>query len=350
MDIGDVGVVGGGLSGLLTARYIDRLCPDIEVRVFERRSRDRYRVDCGGGFIDLRGELGRVVDEVRPFVSCMVDRSLWRFSNGSNLTEVCFKHDDFFWIIDRLGWQKKILNDIEGSVDVVFDMEVEPGSLDFDLVVDASGAKYQVATAVYGVYKGDFSSFSGKAVFDYKKGLNGYYWLFPLESGYANIGYGDFGGEIREQMLDRYIESLPVDVESKESGGGGYFDYTYFLKDVRGKRNKLVQKRDGGWLARVGDAAGIMDPLTGEGIGGAVSSSYHLAKSIKKGNLEKYPNRIKRHNNHSIRLKMARHRTENYHKFVKKISTLDGVNASDCYKVPKFLLKHPIRSIKFLFA
>ncbi|OUJ19216.1 Geranylgeranyl reductase flavoprotein [Methanonatronarchaeum thermophilum] len=342
----DVSIVGGGLSGLLTARYLDRV-PGVDVRVFERRSRERYRVDCGGGFIDLRGVLGLVSDEVRSFVRCEVGSSVWRFKGDFGVRKVSVEHDDFFWIIDRVGWQEKVIDDL-CDVDLVFGEEVDVESLDSDLVVDAGGARYRLGSAVYGVYKGDFSKLSNRVIFDYRQSLDGYYWVFPMEDGFANIGCGEFGGDVGEGVLDSYVGELPFEVGFKVKHGGGYFDYTYFLKDVRGRRNRLIQKKDGGWLARVGDAAGVMDPLTGEGIGGAVSTAYCLSKAVKKDSLDKYPVWVEKQNNHTVRKKMAVLRKKDYQRFVRRMGVFDGVRSSDCYSVPKFLIKHPIRSIKFL--
>lgn len=348
--ISSVVVAGGGLSGLLTARYINKLVPTVDVRVFERRSRDRYRVDCGEGFIDFRGVLSRVSSEVRPFIRSEVSESVWRFQEGGGVRDVRIEHDDFFWIIDRLGWQKKILSDIDGEVDVVFGEEVEIDDFSCDLVVDARGPRYKVGSAIYGVYEGSFDSVSGKAVFDYREGLDGYYWIFPMEEGRANIGYGGFGEEIGRKGLDRYVENLPFNIESKVRAGGGYLDYTYYLKDVYGKKTRLIDRRDGCWLARVGDAAGMINPLIGEGISGAVSTSYQLARAIKQNDLEKYPVWVKKENKHSVSVGMARLRKKKYSRFVERFSKLDGVKASHCYSVPRFVFRHPIRLIKFLIA
>ncbi|OUJ18039.1 Geranylgeranyl reductase flavoprotein [Methanonatronarchaeum thermophilum] len=348
--ISSVVVAGGGLSGLLAARYINKLVPTVDVRVFERRSRGNYRVDCGEGFIDFRGVLSRVISEVRPFIRSEVSESVWRFQYDGGTRNVRIEHDDFFWIIDRLGWQKKILKDIEGEVDVVFGEEVEIDDFSCDLVVDARGPSYKVGSAVYGVYEGSFDSVLGKAVFDYRERLDGYYWIFPMEEGRANIGYGGFGEDIGKKRLDSYVESLPLNIDSKKKSGGGYLDYTYYLKDVHGKKTGLIDRRDGGWIARVGDAAGIVNPLIGEGISGAVSTSYQLARAIKQNDLDKYPVWVKKENKHSISLSMARLRKKKYSRFVERFSKLDGVKASHCYSVPKFMFRHPIRSIKFLIA
>jgi geranylgeranyl reductase family protein len=86
----------------------------------------------------------------------------------------------------------------------------------------------------------------------------GYAWSFPLPDGTANVGFGMFGERVpggRRELLDRLDEELPgVDLDPAA---------------VRGHQLPLstqhVRQPDGRLLL-AGDAAGLVNPITGEGI------------------------------------------------------------------------------------
>ncbi len=107
----------------------------------------------------------------------------------------------------------------------------------------------------------------------------GYGWVFP-KGDHANIGVGGWGSEgprLRTH-LDRLIGSEGLDREA--------------MVDVRGHR--LPMRRSGGVPAcgrvlLVGDAAGLVDPLSGDGIYEAFVSARLAADAIVGGRLDEYP-------------------------------------------------------------
>jgi menaquinone-9 beta-reductase len=85
----------------------------------------------------------------------------------------------------------------------------------------------------------------------------GYAWIFPLPEG-ANVGFGVFGQPVpggRRELIERLISELP----------GVEFDPA----SVRGHQLPLSTKRlrqPDGRVLFAGDAAGLVNPITGEGI------------------------------------------------------------------------------------
>lgn len=104
----------------------------------------------------------------------------------------------------------------------------------------------------------------------------GYFWVFP-KRGLVQVGVGRFHGERREplrRLLDRFIEeraelsSLPC---SRTRGGGIPFAVARRLSMPGG----LV----------IGDAAGLVNPITGGGLVYAVASAEMAARAIVEGAL-----------------------------------------------------------------
>jgi flavin-dependent dehydrogenase len=109
--------------------------------------------------------------------------------------------------------------------------------------------------------------------------IPGYFWIFPLEKGYANIGIG---------MLHQYIKRRRIDLrKSLESAiNSPYFknrftDATPLEKPI-GWNLPVGSKRRrsyGNGFLLIGDAAGLIDPFTGEGIGNAMFSAKYAVKT-----------------------------------------------------------------------
>ena len=113
--------------------------------------------------------------------------------------------------------------------------------------------------------------------------LPGYAWVFPLPGGGANVGYGVLRADGR---TGRELKDLWPELLSRSS-----------LRDVLGPRAAPTEpvrawpiptRYDPDRLAHgrvlfVGDAAGVVDPLTGEGIAQAIESGVLAAEAIAHG-------------------------------------------------------------------
>ena len=105
----------------------------------------------------------------------------------------------------------------------------------------------------------------------------GYGWVFPKD-GHANYGVGGWAAEgprLREH-LRRLCEAHGVDVDA--------------LTDVRGRRLPMrrTEAAASGRVLLVGDAAGLVDPLSGDGIHEALLSARLAAEAILDGDLARY--------------------------------------------------------------
>ena len=110
--------------------------------------------------------------------------------------------------------------------------------------------------------------------------LPGYFWIFPMANGMANVGIGMLSSSIKrkdvklKQLLaqciehpsfrDRFVDAEPV---GSVKGWG---------LPLGSKPRPMVGN---GWML-VGDAASLIDPFTGEGIGNAMVSGEIAARQV----------------------------------------------------------------------
>jgi len=111
--------------------------------------------------------------------------------------------------------------------------------------------------------------------------IPGYFWIFPLENGYANIGIG---------MLHEYIKRQNVDLKKSldDTINSDYFKDRFKnaepLEKPVGWNLPVGSKRRKSYANGVmilGDAAGLIDPFTGEGIGNAMYSAKFAIQTAK---------------------------------------------------------------------
>jgi geranylgeranyl reductase family protein len=122
---------------------------------------------------------------------------------------------------------------------------------------------------------------SGRATVELGVVPGGYGWVFPKD-GHANYGVGGWASEgprLREH-LRRLCEVHGVDVDG--------------LTGLHGRRLPFRRTSDAAWgpVLLVGDAAGLVDPLSGDGIYEALLSARLAADAILTGTLDEYSVRL----------------------------------------------------------
>lgn len=111
-------------------------------------------------------------------------------------------------------------------------------------------------------------------------GLEGYIWVFP-RCGHLSVGICGKGepAQSLRQRLERYMSDKGINWK----GAAFYSHLLPSLETQSWKRNRVAGE---GWMA-VGDAAGLVDPVTGEGLYYAVRSADLAVRSLlsEVGNL-----------------------------------------------------------------
>lgn len=108
--------------------------------------------------------------------------------------------------------------------------------------------------------------------------IPGYFWIFPLPNGMANVGIGMLSSIIKKkdiklkELLQRMIQHPRFrDRFENATPIGGIKGWGLPLG------SKPRQMAGNGWML-IGDAASLIDPFTGEGIGNAMTSGWKAAE------------------------------------------------------------------------
>ena len=175
------------------------------------------------------------------------------------------------------------------------------------IILGCDGANSIIARRL-GVYKMDMSNTS-VAIRQYYQGVTGltdqielhylsevkpgYFWLFPAGNGKANIGIGLSKSAAKQdkrtlkQIMDEIIRS-PFFQER--------FANASELEKPSGwnlPMGSIHRKNYGDGYMLLGDAAGLIDPFTGEGIGNAmVAAKYAISVADKAKNLDDYSSKV----------------------------------------------------------
>ncbi len=113
--------------------------------------------------------------------------------------------------------------------------------------------------------------------------LPGYFWIFPLTDNTANVGVGILSEEISHRKINlREILNEIIDFHPEISKR---FASAEMVGDIKGFGLPLGSKKrrlSGERFLLAGDAAGLIDPFTGEGIGNALRSGRYAAEHAIK--------------------------------------------------------------------
>ena len=303
MERFDAIVVGAGPAGSTAALRLSRAGARVLLLDRERFPRDK---PCGGGLTE------RAVKQLPVPVDPVVEEVVDRFELG-------FRYGTRF---ERGGERPLVLMTQRRRLDAFLAEQAVEAGTDFrdgvrattvgadgtvrfdrtgahaDVVVGADGVNGLTARALgfgdrrHGVaLEGNVlyvhareGRWRGRAVVELGTVPGGYAWVFP-KGEHVNVGVGGWhteGPRLREHL------------ERACSGYGLPFDR---LESVRGYR--LPMRRVGempvrGRVLLVGDAAGLVDPLSGDGIYEALLSSRLAAEAVLSGDLESYGERLAR--------------------------------------------------------
>ena len=120
-----------------------------------------------------------------------------------------------------------------------------------------------------------------------QESLPGYFWVFPMANGMANVGLGMLSSVIKKKnvKLKPMMEELTRHPKFRER-----FEDAERISPIKGWGLPLGSKprpmAGDGWML-VGDAASLIDPFTGEGIGNAMISGLQSARWAVKAHAEK---------------------------------------------------------------
>ena len=111
--------------------------------------------------------------------------------------------------------------------------------------------------------------------------LPGYFWIFPLDENLCNVGFGMLTRDISHHRL--HLRSALEELLLRHPVLQPYFQNAKQLSSIKGFGLPLGSRKVilcGERFLLAGDAASLIDPSTGEGIGNAVLSGQLAAKQV----------------------------------------------------------------------
>lgn len=166
------------------------------------------------------------------------------------------------------------------------------------LVVGAEGDRSIVAKKLAGIHKENQHYVAGiRAYYSGIKDLHpqgyielhfleellpGYFWIFPLPNGQANVGAGMLSSYVSKKKVNLKEDMLRAIANNPKIKHR--FEGAQMLGKIQGWGLPLGSKRrplSGHGFLLTGDAGSLIDPFTGEGIGNALYSGMLAASHIK---------------------------------------------------------------------
>jgi flavin-dependent dehydrogenase len=160
-------------------------------------------------------------------------------------------------------------------------LRTNSGSLDTDFCIVATGARNPLRDVGTQLTPGDTMAALGyyvpgqqdKVDIQFLPHLEGYIWVFP-RCGHLSVGIcgkGEPASSLRKRLEDYMCE------KGLSAKGAAFYSHLLpSLETAAWKKNRVSGE---GWLA-VGDAAGLVDPVTGEGLYYAIRSADLAAKAL----------------------------------------------------------------------
>lgn len=284
MERWDVLVVGAGPAGSAAAYRLADAGAKVLLVDRARFPRDK---PCGGG-LTLRA-VGQLPCDVSPVVEARVGTVEFRVGSRSKLKRA----DGDLVLMTQRRRLDLHLAEQAAARGAAFRDGVRIGSLDevqADHVLVAAGANGgfgRDGAVVHGVaLEGNArfpsSRYRSRAVLEFGAVPGGYGWVFP-KGDHVNVGVGGWEGEgprMREHLA-RLCRAHGVDPDALEAVRGHRLP-------MRRAVGPLVDRR----VARIGDAAGLVDPLTGDGMYEALLSGRLAVEALLAGEIGSYPARL----------------------------------------------------------
>ncbi len=296
----DVAVVGTGPAGASAAR--DLAARGCRVVLLETETLPRYKT-CGGGLVHrairwLPFDISDAVERDCHRADLHLAKSGLHFRTRRERPVVVMTMRDRF---DCRLTQEAVESGAElwqgcPLIGLAADprrllLETARGSVSADWVIAADGAHSPTARAAgFAPNRGlipalecevkvppeIFDRFSSAARFDFEIVPEGYAWVFPkrdhLSMGVLSMTRRKAGLKV---WFERYLSHLAIDrIESCDRHG--------FVIPVQPRPGGFV----GGRILLVGDAAGLAEPVTGEGISFSIRSGQLAARALAQGGLQ----------------------------------------------------------------
>jgi len=282
-----VAILGGGPAGAFAAEQL--ASAGLEVLLFDEKL--AWEKPCGGGLTyKAYSQYPFLINNATPkrFVTETV-------LAAPKAGEVSLKLDDPLLIYSRLDLNRMLLERAEQAGAQIEKTRVSEmtwqgsrwrvrttsGTADADFCIVATGARNPLRNVGTQLTSDDTMAALGyyvpgeqaKIDIQFLPHLEGYIWIFP-RCGHLSVGIcgkGEPASSLRKR-LERYISERGLSMQ------GARF-YSHLLPSLHSTSWRDNRVAGEGWMA-VGDAAGLVDPITGEGLYYAIRSADLAARTL----------------------------------------------------------------------
>lgn len=318
----DVAIVGAGPAGASAAIGL-RNAP-LRVAIFDKAKFPRDKI-CGDALsVKIAEAMNRLspnlFEKFEGFSEKVCANAVKIVSPSEDCLEITFKPKKHFsgsaigYVSRRLDFDNFLVEQFRGAPNIAFyeNAPIESVQLHrehIELQANGRAVRAKIAVAADGAhsiiakrlanFKVDDRHYSA-AVRAYVKGIAdprpenyvefyllgdlrpGYLWIFPLPNGLANVGLGMLSAALRKKRVN--LREKLIEILNTHPQLAPRFKRAEMVGDIKGFGLPLGSKRfniSGERFLLAGDAASLIDPLTGEGIGEAMLSGAFAAKHIR---------------------------------------------------------------------
>jgi len=320
-NVFDVIIVGGGPGGSTTAALLSKYGRKVLLLEKARFPRDKTCGDAiSGKSVAVLKELG-LTNEVEKSPHAIVTGVTFSSPNGT-LAEIPFHVQEGYrasgYVCRREVYDNILFQNAKKQPNVTTIEQFQVDELVMDgarvagvagtnlatkekqefrasVVVGADGATSVVArklglnelipkhhcTALRMYYKGVKGMTNNIEIHFVPELMPGYFWIFPLENGLANVGSGMLTSDMAKRKVN--LKEITYKAIRENKMFKDRFADAVEVSPVKGWTlpfGSTHRKNHGDGFVLVGDAASLIDPFSGEGIGNAMTSGSFAAKAI----------------------------------------------------------------------
>jgi geranylgeranyl reductase family protein len=282
-----VAILGGGPAGAFAAERL--ATAGLRVMLFDEKL--AWEKPCGGGL---------TYKAYRQYPFLIDNATPKRFIRQTILSahqagEATLEMDDPLVIYSRLDLNRMLLERAEHAGAAIekarvlelsrpgerWHVRTNRGTIDTDFAIVATGARNPLRDVGTTLRPGDTMTALGYYVtgeqdridLQFLPGLEGYIWIFP-RCGHLSVGIAGKGEPAA--ALRRRLEDFMTSRGLPWHGSPFYSHLLPSLSAASWRNNRVAGE---GWMA-VGDAAGLVDPITGEGLYYAIRSADLAAQAL----------------------------------------------------------------------
>ena len=278
----DVIIVGAGPSGFASAKILKD--NNINFCVIDKSKFPREKL-CGGGLTNksLRTlkRLNTSIDNIKTNECTNIDLIAKNINKNMILDNKIimidrkeFDYNNIKTVTNNNFFEEEKIVSIDNNI-----LATDKDTYEFKYIIFSDGvngfSRKFIDNRQFG-FCVEFNSnkLTDKTIFDFCAVKDGYGWIFPKED-YTNIGLGNFNKDRDnyKELLNNFAKKYNFEIDEKDIKG---YPIPIYSKKIY--KNSVIDNK----YILVGDAASLVDPVSGEGIYYALLSGIYAAESIIK--------------------------------------------------------------------